>query len=120
MAVLDRKLKRQKRKIRIRKKVSGSAKKPRLAVYRSNKHITAQIILDDEQKTVCAISSYSPDFKGKVKGSDKSGAEVIGKAIGEKALELGFKEVVFDRGGYQYHGRIKALAESARKAGLKF
>lgn len=113
----DRRLMRHKR---ARKKVSGTTERPRLAVYRSNKHILAQVIDDGQSKTLCGVSSASKDFKGKIKGHDISGAEIIGKAIADKAKAQGVEKVVFDCGGNLYHGRIKALAEAARKAGLEF
>ena len=120
MAIMNRKDRTQKRHRRTRKKVSGTAERPRLAVYRSNKHISAQIINDGDSKTVAAVASYSKDFKGRIKGTDKAGAEVIGKAIAEKAQAAGLKQVVFDCGGNLYHGRVQALADAARKAGLEF
>ena len=103
---------------RVRAKISGTAECPRLDVFRSNKHIYAQIIDDTTGRTLCAASSTSKDFDGI--GSNKEAAEKVGKAIAEKALGLGIKNVVFDRGGYIYHGRVQALAEGARSAGLEF
>jgi len=111
---------RQKRHKRARKKISGTSERPRLAVYRSNKHISAQVINDEQSNTICAVGSASKDFKAKIKGHDVAGAEVIGKAIAEKAKANGIEKVVFDCGGNLYHGRVKALAEAARKAGLDF
>lgn len=120
MAILSKKDKRDKRHSRARKKIFGSDERPRLAVYRSNKHISAQIISDASSTTLCAESSYSPEFRDKVKGYDVSGAEIIGQSIAKKAQASGLKKVVFDCGGNLYHGRVKALAEAARKAGLEF
>ncbi len=120
MAVLTKKEQKDKRHFRARKKIQGSAERPRLAVFRSNKHISAQVINDIEAVTLCAVGSYSKDLKGKIKGHDTAGAEAIGKEIAEKAKAAGVGSVVFDCGGNKYHGRVKALAEAARKAGLDF
>ena len=103
---------------RVRAKISGTPECPRLDVFRSNKHIYAQIIDDTTGRTLCAASSTSKDFGAS--GGNKEAAEKVGKAIAEKALGLGIKNVVFDRGGYIYHGRVQALAEGARSAGLEF
>lgn len=104
---------------RIRKKISGTAERPRLAVYRSEKNIYAQIIDDSVGNTLVAASSLDKEFELKV-GSNKEAAKMVGEVVAKKALEKGITEVVFDRGGYIYHGRIKELAEAAREAGLKF
>jgi large subunit ribosomal protein L18 len=105
----------------VRPKVYGTADRPRLTVHRTNAHIYAQIIDDEDAKTICSASTLSPEFKatGKV-GSNKDAAEFVGKLIGERALEKGVKKVVFDRGGYLYTGRVAALAQGAREAGLDF
>jgi large subunit ribosomal protein L18 len=100
---------------RVRAKVSGTNQKPRLNVFRSNTHIYVQLIDDETGKTLAAASSQ--EIKSKGKKTDL--AKAVGKLAAEKALKAGIKEAVFDRGGYQYHGRIKTLAESAREAGLK-
>jgi large subunit ribosomal protein L18 len=98
-----------------------SPDKIRLSVFRSSKNIYAQIIDDSKGCTVAAASSLEKDLRNTLKtGGDKSAAEAVGKLVAERALENGLKEVVFDRGGYRYHGRVKALADSAREAGLKF
>ena len=102
----------------IRKRLSGSAERPRLSVYRSNKGIYAQIIDDNTGKTIVSASSITKDFSAKGNKSEQSKA--VGKAVAEKALAAGIKQVVFDRNGYLYHGRVKSLAEGARGAGLKF
>jgi large subunit ribosomal protein L18 len=102
----------------IRKRLSGSAERPRLSVYRSNKGIYAQIIDDNTGKTVVSASSVSKDFSAKGNKSEQSKA--VGKAVAEKALAAGIKQVVFDRNGYLYHGRVQSLAEGAREAGLNF
>jgi len=109
-------VRRFKKKKRIAKKVRGTAQKPRLCVFRSNRHIYAQIIDDETGKTIASASSLQLGLDGK-------GAEVaskVGEALAKKAIEDSVREVVFDRSGYRYHGRVKALAESARSAGLKF
>lgn len=103
---------------RIRRKLNGTAERPRLAVYRSVAHIYAQVIDDGEGKTL--VSASSVDKAAKTNGGNVAGAKTIGKLVAERAKEKGITRVVFDRGGYQYHGRIKALAEAARAAGLEF
>jgi large subunit ribosomal protein L18 len=120
MSVTTKKVQRQKRHFRARKKIHGCSERPRLSVYRSNKHIEAQIINDVDSKTICTASSASKDLKGQIKGYDTAGAQIVGKSIAEKAKANGIETIVFDCGGNRYHGRVKALAEAARKAGLKF
>ena len=98
-----------------------SKDRPRLSVFRSSKHIYAQVIDDDQGRTLAAASSVDKALKGKLaKGTDKAAAAEVGKLIAERASAAGVKEVVFDRGGYLYHGRVKALAEAAREGGLSF
>ena len=109
---------RVRRHLRVRKKISGTAERPRLAVYRSEKNIYAQVIDDVVGNTLVAVSSLDKNFEGL--GSNKAAAKIVGKLIAEKAIEKGINEVVFDRGGYIYHGRVQELAEGAREAGLKF
>ena len=109
---------RLKRHARVRGKISGTADRPRLAVYRSNKNISAQIIDDVTGATLVAAASNEKDFG--ISGGNKEGAHKVGKLIAERAAEKGITEVVFDRGGYIYHGRVKELAEGAREGGLKF
>jgi large subunit ribosomal protein L18 len=104
---------------RIRAKVSGTAERPRLSVFRSIKHITVQVIDDASGHTLVAASSTETK-KGLTGGGNVEGAKVIGKLIAERAQEKGIKKVVFDRGGFLYHGRVKALADAAREAGLEF
>jgi len=112
---------RKRRHLRVRKKVYGTAERPRLNVYRSEKHIYAQIINDDLGVTLVAASSLDKELKGKLAcGSNKEAARVVGELVAKRALEKGIKKVVFDRGGYIYHGRVKELAEAAREAGLDF
>ena len=107
-----------KRHGRIRNKISGTAQRPRLNVFRSAKHIYAQIIDDAAGTTLCAASTMEKAFEGN--GGDKEAAKKIGKKIAEAAAAKGISEVIFDRGGYLYHGRVKELAEGAREGGLKF
>ena len=102
---------------RIRSRVAGTEERPRLAVFRSVKHIYAQVIDDTKGHTVVAASSSEKDLKN---GGNVIGAKEIGKLVAERAKDKGIKAVVFDRGGYHYHGRVKALAEAAREAGLEF
>ncbi|MCB0744372.1 MAG: 50S ribosomal protein L18 [Ignavibacteriae bacterium] len=106
-------------KSRIRKVVSGTESRPRLAVFRSNKEIYAQIVDDVTGKTISAASSRDKDISS-AKGTKSEIATLVGKAIAEKALKAGVETISFDRGGYQYHGRVKSLAEGAREGGLKF
>lgn len=115
----DRKLSRERRHLRVRKKIHGTTERPRLAVFRSEKNIYAQIIDDVAGRTLVAASSLDKDFSLKV-GSNKEAAKLVGEAVAKKAIEAGITEVVFDRGGYVYHGRVQMLAEGAREAGLKF
>lgn len=105
-------------KRRIRKIVTGTTEQPRLAVFRSNKEIYAQIINDATGATLVSASSKQKDIKAK--GTKTEIAATVGKAIAEKAIKAGIKTIAFDRGGYLYHGRVKALAEAAREGGLKF
>ncbi|HEY7547339.1 MAG TPA: 50S ribosomal protein L18 [Blastocatellia bacterium] len=104
---------------RIRKKLEGTSERPRLAVFRSLNHIYAQVIDDSQSHTLVAASTLEPAFRGR-SGGNKTVAQEIGKLIAERAKEKGITRVVFDRGGYIYHGRVRALAEAAREAGLEF
>ena len=110
------------RKTRVRKALAARGSlRPRLSVFRSSKNIYAQVIDDAKGVTVAAASSLEKDLKGAIKtGADKAAASAIGTLIAERALKAGIKDVVFDRGGYQYHGRVKALADAAREGGLNF
>lgn len=103
---------------RIRKKVSGTAERPRLAVFRSNRHLYAQLIDDREGNTLAAASSLEENLRGS--SHDVERAAAVGRLVAERALEKGIKRVVFDRGGYQYHGMVEALGEAARENGLEF
>jgi large subunit ribosomal protein L18 len=106
---------------RIRRKISGSVERPRLAVYRSIKHIRAQVIDDLNHRTMASASSLDPEVRGEIKGGGNiAAAKVVGRVLAQRALKAGIELVVFDRGGYKYHGRIRSLAEAAREAGLKF
>lgn len=106
---------------RIRETIHGTAERPRLAIYRSLNHIYAQLINDDTQATVVAASSRDKELRGKLKGGGNvAAAKVVGELIAKRALEKGLDKVVFDRGGFIYHGRVKTVAEAARAAGLKF
>ena len=114
----DKNVSRLKRHERVRKHISGTPEAPRLNVFRSGKHIYAQIIDDTHGVTLVAASSLDKDFEGN--GGNKEGAKQVGLNVANKALQKGITEVVFDRGGYLYHGRVKELAEGAREGGLKF
>jgi len=106
---------------RIRKKISGTPERPRLAVFRSQAHIYAQVIDDGTGRTVCSASSLDEGLKAETKrGANVAAAKAVGSLIATRAKEKGVEAVVFDRGGFQYHGRIKALADAAREGGLKF
>ena len=112
---------REKKHMRIRNRFSGTAERPRLAVFRSNKNIYGQIIDDEAGNTLTAASTVEKDVRSKIQYTDnKEAAECVGKVIAERAKAKGIEEVVFDRGGFVYHGKIQALADAAREAGLKF
>ncbi len=118
---IDKNAIRQKRHQRVRSKISGTAERPRFNVYRSTNNINVQIIDDVKGATLVSCSTLDKDMIAKVKGMSKSeAANVVGKAVAEKALKAGITEVVFDRGGYLYTGRVKMVADGAREAGLKF
>lgn len=108
------------RKVRIRKKISGTAERPRLVVFRSNLHIYVQVVDDRNGSTLVAASTLSLAKKGDKAGCNKTGADLVGKEIARLALEKNIRKVVFDRNGYLYHGRIKAVADGAREGGLEF
>jgi large subunit ribosomal protein L18 len=112
---------RDRRKARIRKKISGDSERPRLSVFRSARHIYAQVVDDSGGGTLAAASTLSPDLKGTLESDDKTGAaKKVGALIAKMCLERKVGKVVFDRNGFLYHGRVKALAEAAREAGLDF
>jgi large subunit ribosomal protein L18 len=112
---------RQRRRFRVRKSVRGSAARPRLSIYRSHQNVRAQIIDDGAGKTLVSASTQDKDLREQCAyGGNKTAAQLIGKIIAEKALAAGIKQVCFDRGNYKYHGRVAALADAAREAGLSF
>jgi large subunit ribosomal protein L18 len=116
----DRNRARERRHRRVRKRVSGTAERPRLVVFRSTAHIYAQIVDDVAQRTLVAASSLEKELRGRIDGGNVAGAREVGALIARRALERGIRSVVFDRGGYLYHGRVAALADAAREAGLSF
>ncbi|MBE0568515.1 MAG: 50S ribosomal protein L18 [Deltaproteobacteria bacterium] len=112
---------RQNRKTRIRKRIFGTEQRPRLSVFRSAKHIYAQLVVDSTGSTILAASTLSPEIRTEIGELDKSdAAKKVGQLIGKKAQEKNIRQVVFDRNGFLYHGRIKALADGARESGLEF
>ena len=115
----DRQRGKARRHFRVRKKVVGTTERPRLAVHRSNKHITAQVIDDTSGRTLAQASSYEKDLRSNY-GGNVDAAKSIGRLVAERAKAAGVEKVVFDRGGFLYHGRIAALADAAREAGLEF
>ena len=121
MITQDRRASRDIRKARIRRHVRGSAARPRLAVFRSLNHIYAQIVDDDQARTLCAADSRSKEFRAQHRtGGNIAAAKAVGALLAERARACGLERVVFDRGGYMYHGRVKALADAARAGGLIF
>ena len=122
MAKISRKLQTQKRHKRLRRYLIGNKMRPRLAVFRSNNHIYAQVIDDNAQQTICSASTVDKELKddsGKL-SSNCTSSTIVGKLLAKRAIKKGIKQVIFDRGGNLYHGRVKALAEAARQAGLNF
>lgn len=119
MAKLSKKEARLRRHRRVRSKVSGSAAKPRLSVFRTSRHLYVQIIDDEAQRTLVSASTLEASFRESDKKMDTEGASALGKIAAERALAADITQAVFDRGGFQYHGRIEALANAAREAGLK-
>lgn len=118
--VTEKELARKKRHKRVRKKILGTPKRPRLVVYKSLNHIYAQIIDDLKGETLVTASSLSQKIRKKIKGKNIKDAYAVGELLAQKALVKKIERVAFDRGGYKYHGRVKALADGARKGGLKF
>ena len=117
----DKNANRLQRHKRVRRKITGTTQRPRLCVFRSSNNIYAQIIDDANRVTLTAASSLDAEVKGAVNhGANKEAAKMVGEMIAKRAIEKGITEVVFDRGGYLYHGRVQVLAEAAREAGLKF
>ena len=118
---LSREAHRRRIHVRMRKKLAGTPERPRLCVNRSSRHIRVQVVDDATSRTIVSASSLDKEVREKIKGGGNIAAsKVVGKIIAERARAKGVEQVVFDRGGYQYHGRVKALAEAAREAGLKF
>ncbi len=118
---VNKNAKRMKRHSRARQKIQGTAERPRLNVFRSSNHIYAQVINDIDGITMVSASTLDKDLKGKLSSTqNKEAAKLVGELVGKRAIDKGIEEVVFDRGGYIYHGRIKELADGAREAGLKF
>jgi large subunit ribosomal protein L18 len=121
MSSISRKQQTQKRHRRLRRNLGGTAARPRLAVFRSNNHIYVQVIDDDAQNTLCAASTLDKDLRTNLKNGSTCDASVaVGELVAKRALAKGIQQVVFDRGGNLYHGRVKALADAAREAGLQF
>jgi large subunit ribosomal protein L18 len=118
---LSRQAHRRRIHVRMRKRIAGTSERPRLCVHRSTRHIRAQVVDDHAGRTIVSASSLDKDVRAAIKGGGNVAAsKVVGKAIAERARAKGVEKVVFDRGGYQYHGRVQALAEAAREAGLQF
>ncbi|HHV34872.1 MAG TPA: 50S ribosomal protein L18 [Syntrophomonadaceae bacterium] len=116
-----RAIKRKRKHLRVRRKVFGTAERPRLSIYKSLNHIYAQVIDDSKGETLASASTLSPEIREKVGGKkDMTAARVVGQLVAEKACARGIKKVVFDRGGYPYHGRVAAFADAARDNGLEF
>ena len=112
---------RNRRHVRVREKISGTAERPRLCVFRSLNHIYAQVIDDDHGNTLVTASTLDAEVKTEINGKKKAGrAELVGLLLAKRAADKGISQVAFDRGGFKYHGRVKALADAARKGGLKF
>jgi len=121
MSTKDKQVGRTRRHHRVRKKVAGTAARPRLAVFRSNRHITAQVIDDRAGRTLAAASTVEKDLRaGQGPTANKAAAATVGRLVAERAKAAGVTQVVFDRGGFLYHGRVAAVAEAAREAGLEF
>ncbi len=121
ITAMDRASERRRIHKRIRRRISGSSSRPRLCIYRSSKYVYAQIVDDTKGATLVAASTAEKDLRGDLKnGGNIQASKLVGKAVAERARAKGIESVVFDRGGYLYHGRIKAVAEAARESGLKF
>ena len=121
MSKVNPRIVRKRRHARVRAKVSGTAERPRLCVFRSINHIYAQVIDDIAGRTIACASTLDPEVRDELKGKKKTNeAELVGSLVSKRSLDKGISEVIFDRGGYKYHGRVKALAEAARQGGLKF
>jgi len=119
-SVADKQIARARRHYRVRKKVSGTEARPRLAVYRSNRHVVAQVIDDVSGRTLAAASSLEAAVRSSGPTGNRTAAAAVGKLVAERAVQAGVTKVAFDRGGFLYHGRVAALADAARQAGLEF
>jgi large subunit ribosomal protein L18 len=119
--VLEKNARRERAHRRLRQRLAGTAERPRLAVYKSERFVYAQVIDDEHGATLAAAASLEPEIKGKgASAANKAAAKRVGEAVAERAMAKGIKKVVFDRGGYRYHGKVKELAEAARAKGLEF
>jgi large subunit ribosomal protein L18 len=120
--VVEKRYRRERAHQRLRQRVAGTAERPRLAVYKSERFVYAQVIDDERGHTLVAAASIEPEIKGKLSGvgANKVAAKAVGEAVAERAMAKGITRVVFDRGGYRYHGKVKELAEAARAKGLEF
>jgi large subunit ribosomal protein L18 len=118
-SIKDKQLARARRHHRVRKKVSGTPERPRLAVFRSNRHIVAQVIDDRSGRTLAAASSVEPALRAQGATGNRAAATTVGRLVAERARQAGIAQVVFDRGGFLYHGRVAAVADAAREAGLE-
>ena len=120
--MIDKRYRRERAHKRLRQRVVGTAERPRLAVFKSERYVYAQVIDDDQGRTLASAASLEPELKGRLAGTgaDRNAAKAVGETLAERAIAKGIKKVVFDRGGYRYHGKIKALAEAARAKGLEF
>jgi large subunit ribosomal protein L18 len=124
MKIVTKEDRRHRIRLRLRKRIHGDVDRPRLSVFRSGAHMYVQVVDDARGETIAAASTVEPSVKavmsGAVRGGNRAGAELVGRTIAERLLAKGIKKVVFDRGGYLYHGRVRAVAEAARQAGLEF
>lgn len=121
MKQASRKERHERKHARVRKGVSGTPKRPRFCVYKSNKHLYAQIVNDEENRSLITVSTAAKEIRTQVKSTDSlEAAKALGEAVANKAKEKGITAVVFDRGGYPYHGKVKAIADAARKGGMQF
>ncbi len=120
--MINRRALRLRRHARSRRHLEGTSERPRLCVFRSSRHMYAQVIDDSQRRTLCAASTLDPELRSSLPGSPATvaAAKLVGELIGKRALAKGVRQVVFDRGGYQYHGRVAAVADAARAAGLQF
>jgi large subunit ribosomal protein L18 len=120
--MIDKRYRRERAHKRLRQRVVGTSERPRLAVFKSERYVYAQVIDDDQGRTLASAASLEPELKGRLAGTgaNRNAAKAVGETLAERAIAKGIKKVVFDRGGYRYHGKIKELAEAARAKGLEF